>query len=172
LSEDDMARLDDFVRREYGREGVSFLDILPDHHTFLVKLLEYWSGSMKISDRDYSVHHGEELVALESHTCFNQLVVPNLGSKVKFLELLLKSLLNVGTGFGVEGRQIRRRRIGKTKTKREKGKTKREKGKTKREKGKTKREKVKINKSRKNETKKNEKVVKIGRFSIRTKKLK
>ena len=43
-----MARLDAFVAREYGREGVSFLDIIPDHHTFLVKLLEYWSGSENI----------------------------------------------------------------------------------------------------------------------------
>ena len=73
---------------------------------------------LKISDRSYSVHYRTGLVALESHTCFNQLVIPNIDSKVEFLELFLKSLLNVGTGWcGVAGRQIRRKRIGKTKTK-------------------------------------------------------
>ena len=81
-----------------------FDELFPDHNTFLAKLLEFWTGSLKISADPYKVGFNRDSYAFDAHTCFNELIVNNFDSEVEFLKMFLRSLFGVGTGFGIAGR--------------------------------------------------------------------
>ena len=95
------------------------------------------------------------------------MVVPNFATKVEFLELVLKSLLNIGTGFGVAGKIRTKKALPKKvknmKSRFTKGKNRITKGKNRITKGKS----ITKGKNRfKEDEYKDGKTVQIGRFSI------
>ena len=106
ISQDEESELDTYVRKESGGKVESFKLLIPNHRTFLSKFLEYWSGSMKLSEESYKIFPRDGIVAMEAHTCFNELVLPRFSTKLDFLKLFVYSILTVGTTFGVAGKKL------------------------------------------------------------------
>jgi len=81
-----------------GMDGPKFFYNQED---FVKKLLEYWTGSRILSIEDYRISYRRGLKGIESHTCFNQLVLGDFVSKKDLLLLIMKTIILDDGAFGI-----------------------------------------------------------------------
>ena len=56
LQDEDIDEINRFITENTDEENRQlFYELFPDHNTFLTKLLEFWTGSLKISGDPYKV---------------------------------------------------------------------------------------------------------------------
>ena len=103
ITDENIEELDKFIEENSPENKMRFDELFPDHNIFISKLLEFWTGSLKMSSDSYKVGYNETLYAFDAHTCFNELIMNKFDNKMEFLKMFIRSLMGVGTGFGVAG---------------------------------------------------------------------
>ena len=91
-------------------------ELFPNQEEFIRKFLEQWTGSRNISNQKYSIHYRRNLDLIEIHTCFYQIVL-NFDNKRELVTKIIKTILMVGSSFGVAGRKtMKKNKKGTSKT--------------------------------------------------------